>query len=340
MTLPEIPPELLRDEPLVRRGIGVWGVKNYHTTLERRAISGATMTGSYFAMVLAATVMATAGLLLNSAAAVIGSMCVAPFMAPSRAVCLGALYKDRKLLLGGILKQFVGLLVIGSSVAALITAVLVMYLPNIEITQEILIRAMPTPKDVVLSTLIAVSAGAAASLALIAQPSIVENPWGQVIDTIIGVEVAISLVPPAAVIGIGWALGTPEHSRNAFYLLLLNLAALNFIGSLTILAIRGVRLRHLELEKRIRGTVVETLHLVPGFIAVGSTVDVTLHRELQASVGIILRRRFGGEVPETLADQIADDIGAATSCESDVTVEVIPVLTHMGLKRNLRPCGR
>lgn len=331
MTMPRFPTGLLRQEALNTQRHGVWGVRNYHTTLEQRAISGGTLTGGYFAMVLAATVMATAGLLLNSSAAIIGSMCVAPFMAPSRAVCIGMLFKNWGVFSRGLIKQFLGLLVIGSSVAALITVVLRMYLPDIDITPEILLRAMPTTKDVVLSTLIALSAGAAASLALVAQPSIVESPWGQVIDAIIGVEVAISLVPPAAVIGIGWALGKPEHSLNAFYLLLLNLAALDFIGSFTILAIRGVSRRHLELEKEIRHVVAETLHVVPGFTAVDSTVNVTLRRGCKASVGVILRLAFGGEVPKMLANQIAQDILAKTSFQSDVTVEIIPILTHKSI---------
>jgi uncharacterized membrane protein len=64
-----------------------------------------------------------------------------------------------------------------------------------------------------------------------------------VIDAVIGVEIAISLVPPAAVIGIGPALGLPGHSLNAFYLMLPNVAGLDTIGSLTILLIRGIRRR-------------------------------------------------------------------------------------------------
>ena len=53
---------------------------------------------------------------------------------------------------------------------------------------------MPTTRDVVLNALIALSAGAAASLALVTQPQIIESPWGQVVDAIIGVEIAI---PPS-----------------------------------------------------------------------------------------------------------------------------------------------
>jgi len=311
----------------------VWGVRNYHTTLERRALAGAAMTGGYLAMVVAASAMATAGLLLDSAAAVIGSMCVAPFMAPSRAVCIGALFRDWRVFAGGLVKQLVGLLVIGTGVAIVITTVLHQTVPDISITREILLRAMPTTRDAVLSAIIAVSAGAAASLALVAQPHVVETPWGQVVDAIIGVEIAISLVPPAAVIGIGLALGQPDHSLHAFALMLVNVVGLDLVGSVAILAIRGVRREHLELERKIREVVASTLDVVPGFTAVDSTVDITLLAERAARIDVIVRRRFGGEVPENLADIIASEVSSKTSCRCDITLEVVPLLTHVGIPR-------
>ncbi len=100
---------------------GVWGVRNYYTTLERRAAAGAAITPGYVAMAVAAAAMATAGLLLDSAAAVIGSMCVAPFMAPSRAVCIGLLFRNWKVFAAGLAKQVLGLLGVGAGVAILIT---------------------------------------------------------------------------------------------------------------------------------------------------------------------------------------------------------------------------
>jgi hypothetical protein len=250
-------------------------------------------------------------------------------MAPSRAVCIGALFRNRAVFFGGIVKQFVGLLVIGACVAVLITAALRQYFPGIDITPEIALRAMPTSRDAALSVLIAVSAGAAASLALITEPSTIERPWGQVIDAVIGVQVAISLIPPAAVIGIGWALGSPEHSWNAFGLLLLNVIGLDVVGSITILVIRGVRRRHLELEKSIRETVALTLHDVPGFIPIGSTVNVTLLGDKDALVDVILRRRSGGKIPESMAATISDEILEKTFCRANVSVEVIQMLTHV-----------
>jgi len=103
---------------------GVWGVRNFHTTLERRSVAGATLSNGYLAMVVVAATMATAGLLLNSAAVVIGSMCVAPFIAPSRAVCIGMLFGNWRVFAGGLVKQLAGLLVIGTGVAIILTVLL------------------------------------------------------------------------------------------------------------------------------------------------------------------------------------------------------------------------
>ena len=75
---------------------GVWGIRDYYTRLEQIAADGAQMTLGYLLMVLASTAMATGGLLMNSSAVVIGSMCVAPFLGPSRAVCIGGLFRNRK----------------------------------------------------------------------------------------------------------------------------------------------------------------------------------------------------------------------------------------------------
>jgi hypothetical protein len=61
-----------------RKPLGVWGIRDYYTRLEQIAEDGAQMTLGYLLMVLASTAMATGGLLMNSSAVVIGSMCVAP----------------------------------------------------------------------------------------------------------------------------------------------------------------------------------------------------------------------------------------------------------------------
>jgi uncharacterized hydrophobic protein (TIGR00341 family) len=318
---------------LRRKWFGVWEVRDYYTTLERQAEAGARITFGYMLMVLTAATLATAGLLINSPAVVIGSMCIAPFLGPSRAVCIGGLFRNRKVFLGGLVTQLFGLLIIGVGVACTLTLVLRASVPGIGITPEVLLRAMPTTRDVVLSVLIATGAGIAASLSLSADPSIVETSWGQVIDAMIGVEIAISLIPPAAVVGIGLAFARLDVARNAFWLLIVNVLGLDIFGSMVTLGLRGVRARYLKLEKAIHWTAESVLTAAPDVTAMGSTIGVTLLGDTAANVHVTIRSRARETltVPESLAQTIAIKIKEKTGCRSEVTVEMIPSQTYSTL---------
>jgi len=309
---------------LRRKWFGVWEVKDYFTNLEQRALSGAKINMGFVLMVVASAILATGGLLINNAAVIIGSMCVAPFLGPSRAVCIGGLFRNRKIFLGGLLKQLFGLLIIGAGVAYAITALLRASVPGVEITSEILLRSMPTTRDVILSIMIAVAAGMTASLSLTADPSIVETPWGQVFDAVIGVEIAISLIPPATVVGIGLAFGAPEISRNAFLLLLVNVLGLDIFGSMLMLTVRGIKRKYLDLEKKIRVVAESALTAAPGVTALGSTIHVTLLADTAAKVNITVRRLVADQVPDSLAENISALIQEKVGCRSEVSVELIP----------------
>ncbi len=309
---------------LRRKWFGVWEVQDYFTNLEERALSGAEINLGFILMVVASAVLATGGLLLNSAAVIIGSMCVAPFLGPSRAVCIGGLFRRRDIFIGGLLKQLLGLLIIGAGVAYAITALLRISFPGMELTPEILLRSMPTTKDVILSIMIAVAAGAAASLSLTADPSIVETPWGQVFDAVIGVEIAISLIPPAAVVGIGLAFGSLHISINAFLLLLVNVLGLDIFGSMLMLTLRGIRVKYLNLEKKIRFVTESALTAAPGVTALGSSIHVTLLADTAAKVYVTVRTLVVDEVPASLAEDISAQIHAKAGCRSEVSVELIP----------------
>ena len=316
---------------LRRRWFGIWETEDYFTRLEQMARVGAEVTFGYVLIALASAVLATAGLLLNSPAVIIGSMCIAPFLGPSRAICIGGLFRDRSIFFGGLVKQLLGLLIVGSGTAYLLTALLRAGVPGIGITPEILLRAMPAAREVVLGVLIAVTAGAAASLALSAEPSVIQTPWGQIIDTVIGAEIAISLMPPAAVMGIGFAFGRPDISRNAFLLLVVNVLGLDIVGSTLVLAVRGVRPQHLRLEKAIRQAAESALTSFATLRLVGSAIHVTLLSPALAKVHITVRADVGVTVPDSLAQTIAAQIHDRTGCRSEVSIDLIPCQTYSTL---------
>jgi len=319
---------------IVRRWFGIWGVQDYYTLLEQRAESGAQLTFGYLLLVIVATLLATMGLLINSPVVVIGSMCVAPFLSPSRAVCIGAIFGNKRAFIGGLFKQLVGLLIIGTGLAYLVTVALLATVPGVQITQEILLRGMPTTKDVVLSVLIATAAGVAASLALSADPRVVTTPWGQIIDAMIGVEIAISLIPPASVIGIGLAFLRLDIAENAFRLLMVNVLGLDILGSMPMLALRGVRPRYLAMEKAIRKATQSALAKRKALA--GSDIAVALLNPTAAAVHVVAYSSDYGAIEGSVAQDLAEEIEATTGFRSSVTVDVIPRQMYSTLKEEIR----
>jgi uncharacterized hydrophobic protein (TIGR00271 family) len=307
---------------------GVWGIRDYYTRLEQIAEDGAQMTFGYLLMVLAAAFMATGGLLIDSSAVVIGSMCVAPFLGPSRAVCIGGLFLNRKIFFRGLIKQILGLIILGSGTAYIVTVWMVGYAGEVAVTHEILLRAMPNRLYALLSAVIAISAGVAASLALSAEPRSIDAPWGEVFDAVIGVEVAISLIPPAAVLGIGFALGRPDISWNASLLLLVNVLGLDIVGGMVLLWIYGVRSQFHILETTIRRTVESTLTAILGDISDGSIISVTLLDPTAVKVHATVRHKAAEKHLATLARNIGDEIKNQLDYRSDVMVETIPCQTY------------
>lgn len=306
-----------------RYWFGVWGVRNYYHKLELQAQAGAEYNLGYFLLIIASGLLATGGLLANNAAVIIGAMCVAPFLGPSRAVCIGGLFLDKKIFWRGLMKQLVGLFIVGAGLAYIITTLLIDTTPGVEITHEILLRAMPTERDVVLALIIAIAAGAGASLAFTADPHVVDQPWGQLLDVMIGVEIAISLIPPASAIGIGIAFGHMSIVRNAGALLIINIFALDILGSMLIFILRGMRKRYFDLERTLRQITELALKDISEAVHDNSTVDVTLLNEVDAHLHITLRGHTD-EISTDFAQLISQRIKRETNCTSEVSVEISP----------------
>ncbi len=237
----------------------VWGVRDFYSRLEHISEEGSKFSLGYFALAVTSAVLATGGLLANSVAVIIGSMCVAPFLPPSRAFCIGWIYKKWKIVGKGLFKQLFGLLA-GSAIAFLVAVTFSLFLSEVAVTPEIMARTLPTLKDVYLSVFIAISSGVAASLALVANPRIVSEPWQQLLDVMVGTEIAISLIPPASVMGIGLALSRFDVFLHSLALLVINVVSLDIVGSIPILYIAGIGPKPLQLERRIKeiaGNVIE-----------------------------------------------------------------------------------
>ena len=145
--------------------------------------------GFYFMLTLAAMI-ATLGLLSNSAATIIGAMIVAPLMGPIISAAYALVTADSKLLSRSLLTIITGTLLVIAIAAATAYAIGLRV-----VGAEILARTNPTLLDLG----VAVSAGGAGSFAMTRK---------SISNAIAGVAIAVALVPPLCVLGIGLGLGS------------------------------------------------------------------------------------------------------------------------------------
>lgn len=168
----------------------------------------------FFLMMGLSTLMATFGLLINSAAVIIGSMLVAPLLYPLMSLALGVVIADWKAISRSLYTS------LKSVVIAIILAVLTTWLFSSESTllgDEILARTQPTLAYAAVA-LISGFAGAFAGL----KPSLNEH--------LPGVAISVSLIPPLAVVGIAIAKLDAGLLRGSLLLFLINVVCVVFAG--------------------------------------------------------------------------------------------------------------
>ncbi len=143
----------------------------------------------FFFMLTLATAIATFGLIQNSAPTIIGAMIIAPLMAPIMSLAYGLAIFDRRLIRLSVVTIAAGIILV-VAIAYISTRLF-----GLRVTgSEILSRTEPTLIDLG----IALAAGGAAAFAYTRQ---------SIANSIAGVAIAVALVPPLAVAGIGLAVG-------------------------------------------------------------------------------------------------------------------------------------
>ena len=172
---------------------------------------------SFHFMLSLSAIIATLGLLSNSAAVIIGAMIVAPLMGPIVGMAYSTAMGNRKLLKRSSLTVLKGIL-LTITVAWVVTAVI-----NLDtVDTEIMSRVKPTLIDFG----IAMAAGAAGAFAYTRR---------SISSALPGVAIAVALVPPLSVVGIGFAQGETEIAFGALLLFATNLICIIFFGSLVFL---------------------------------------------------------------------------------------------------------
>ncbi len=208
-TSEQLPPE---EKPLERIG---------REELYEDIKNGARLSRVYMAMVALSTIVAAIGLYYNSVAIIIGAMVIAPLLGPNVALSLGTTLGDLSLLRHGLLTALAGIAV----AMALSVAIGVLLQVN-PATPEIASRSGVGFGDIA----VALASGSAGALAFTTGVS----------ATLIGVMVAVALLPPLVTFGLLLGGGHPALATGALSLFLVNLICVNLAG-VTTFVVQGVK---------------------------------------------------------------------------------------------------
>ena len=240
---------------------------------------GVEMKGATIWILIAAILLASLGLNVNSTAVIIGAMLISPLMGPIMGVGLAIGLGDFDLMK----RSFKNYLVV--TLFSVVTATLFFLIsPSVSDGQsELLARTSPTIYDV----FIALFGGAAGFIALSTTKK------GSVIP---GVAIATALMPPLCTAGFGLATGNLIYFLGAFYLYFINSV---FICVATYLGTRVMRFSRLqyvdkEREKKVRKYIVWV-------------VVLTMIPALYLTYGILNDTIYEGSVNRFVNEQLSFD---------------------------------
>ena len=175
----------------------------------------ARLNSIYLVLMVLSTMLATVGLYLNSASVIIGAMLLAPLMAPIVSLSMGILRGNIELF-----KNSIGKIVLGVIIALLSSALITCLFPYKPITDEMLARLNPTLLDLA----VAIISGIAAAYS---------KSFKEIIQSLAGVAIAVALVPPLAVAGIGIGRMDFYFFYQAFLLFSTNLVGIIISATFT-----------------------------------------------------------------------------------------------------------
>lgn len=237
--------------------------------LRQRLDEISTLSVEFIVLLSASTLIATLGLFQNSAAVIIGAMIIAPLMKPLMGLAYGSLIANRYLILRSIIT-----ISVGTVISVLIAFILSTFLNSIEVTTEIASRTRPNLLDMG----VAIFAGCAGAYC---------QTRKELADTLAGVAIAVALVPPIGVIGIGLALGQDKIFMGAILLYATNLVGITFAAILVFILMGYGPI------KKAKNSVLVSLALVTflGIPLALSMKELLLEDQLASKIRQILREK-------------------------------------------------
>lgn len=221
------------------------GKKKDSTTQAREALyeeveKNARLDRNFLVLVMLSTVVAAIGLVEDNVAIVIGAMVIAPLLGPNLAFSLGTALGDVSLV-----RKSAQTLLVGILLAVLLSSGLGYLWPSDLNSPELMARTEAGLDSVAL----ALASGAAAALSLTTGLS----------SVLVGVMVAVALLPPAATLGLMLGHGDMGLAIGAGLLLAVNIVCVNLASKL-VFVVKGIYPRTwLEKEKAKRAMIVYVL---------------------------------------------------------------------------------
>jgi len=200
------------------------GAGDTREELYQKMGQGVRMDFTYFLLTFLSTVVAIIGLLQDNVAVVVGAMVIAPFLGPNLAFAFATSQGDRPLMVQSFLSGVSGL-----SLAVLISAVVGHFWHGDANSSELMSRTFVGLGGVAL----AAASGVAGVLSLTTGLSM----------TLVGVMVAVALLPPAATLGFMLGANELKLAFGAFMLLSVNVVCVNLAGLMVFFA-KGIKPRH------------------------------------------------------------------------------------------------
>jgi uncharacterized hydrophobic protein (TIGR00271 family) len=290
---------------------------------------------AFWTLLLLAAAIASAGVVSDSTATVIGAMIVAPLMTPIVGIVLAVTIGD-----GRNLAISVALVVTGALAVIVIGygfGLLAEVPVDAATSSQVAGRVNPSLIDLAA----AIATGAVGAFAVVRS---------DVSDTLPGVAIAISLVPPLAVAGLTLEAGEGDEAVGALLLFVTNVGAILVTGVL-VMTLYRVRTAALEsalrppLGRRAAITVIVAFVVVIAVPLAGSTARIVDERLTTASVtdvasewaarrgweivsvavrpeGVVVRAL--GPAPAPDPDALRSQLDAAGLADVDVLLQLVP----------------
>lgn len=160
---------------------------------------------NFIVLTVCSCLIATFGLISNSAAVIIGAMIVAPLMLPLRGLAFGALEGELQLFWRSLYS-----IMAGTALALALSWLAGTIIGIPDFGSEFLARTQPNLIDLG----IAIAAGSISGFAKVRKG---------VSDAVAGTAIAVALMPPLCVVGLSLSQGFPNYAKGAFLLYLTNL---------------------------------------------------------------------------------------------------------------------